>query len=149
MKIRYAHTNIIAEDWRRLVEFYEKAFGCIPVPPQRDQSGGWLEKGTGVEKAHLQGMHLRLPGYGEKGPTLEIYTYTQTILSPNPLPNQKGLGHLAFEVEDLMECLEKALRLGAKKLGEVSQTEVEGVGTITFIYIADPEGNIIELQHWK
>jgi len=33
-------------------------------------------------------------------------------------------------------------------LGEISGKEVEGVGYITFVYAKDPEGNIIELQHW-
>jgi len=149
MKIRYAHTNIIAVDWRRLASFYTEVFQCRPVPPQRNQSGQWLEKGTGVEQAALEGMHLRLPGYGEQGPTLEIYSYSNTLPSERSLPNRKGLGHLAFEVDDLEGCLEKALALGAGKHGEISETTVEGVGRISFIYIADPEGNIIELQHWK
>jgi predicted enzyme related to lactoylglutathione lyase len=31
--MRYVHTNIVAEDWRRLADFYAKVFGCTPVPP--------------------------------------------------------------------------------------------------------------------
>jgi len=27
--------------------------------------------------------------------------------------------------------------------------EVPGVGLLTFQYVADPEGNIIEVQNWK
>jgi hypothetical protein len=64
MNIKFAHTNIISANWESLVQFYAKVFGCIPVPPQRNQSGLWLEKGTGVKNAQLKGMHLRLPGYG-------------------------------------------------------------------------------------
>ena len=149
MSIRYVHTNIIAEDWQKLADFYTKVFQCIPVPPQRDQAGKWLDKGTGVKNAALQGMHLRLPGYGDKGPTLEIYSYSEMTPGSPPQANRQGLGHLAFELDDLHDCLGKALEMGASKLGEISQTVVEGVGTIYFIYIADPEGNIIELQHWE
>lgn len=148
MKIRYAHTNIIAKDWRKLVDFYIAVFHCQPVPPERNQSGDWLEKGTGVKNAALEGMHLRLPGYGNEGPTLEIYSYAEMIPQSPSTANRQGLGHLAFEVEDLEVCLQKALENGGHKHGEISQTTVEGVGTIHFIYIADPEGNIIELQHW-
>ena len=147
--IRYAHTNIIAKDWKQLVDFYVKVFGCDPVPPQRSQAGQWLDKGTGVEKAALEGMHLRLPGHGENGPTLEVYSY-QNMLPQSPVkPNQRGIGHLAFEVDHLDKVVELALKHGASKHGEVSQHKVAGVGTIEFIYIADPEGNIIELQHWS
>ena len=36
MRARYAHTNLIARDWRRLSDFYVRVFGCVPVPPERD-----------------------------------------------------------------------------------------------------------------
>ena len=73
MKAKFKHTDIVAADWRRLARFYEEVFGCAPVPPERHLGGEWLSKGTGVENAQFSGVHLRLPGYGEEGPTLEIY----------------------------------------------------------------------------
>ena len=149
MSIRYTHTNIISRDWKKLAAFYEKVFGCVPVPPLRDQNGEWLSKGTGVKNAHLQGMHLRLPGYGEAGPTLEIYQYDEVMDNGNAAANKKGFGHIAFAVDDVIAVLKDALSHGAKKLGELSERTVEGVGHLTFIYITDPDGNIIELQHWK
>ncbi len=75
--VRYVHTNLIARDWRALASFYREVFGCVPVPPERDYAGAALEAGTGVPGAALQGVHLRLPGHGSAGPTLEIYTYSR------------------------------------------------------------------------
>ena len=72
---KYVHTNLIAENWQRLSEFYQQLFGCIPVPPERDFQGDKLEAGSGIQGAHLRGVHLRLPGYGDDGPTLEIFNY--------------------------------------------------------------------------
>jgi hypothetical protein len=69
---RYGHTNLIADDWRALSRFYQDLFGCIPVPPERDFKGPDLERGTGIAGAELRGEHLRLPGHGPEGPTLEI-----------------------------------------------------------------------------
>lgn len=148
MNIRYAHTNIVAKDWERLADFYTKVFDCVPKPPKRNQSGNWLDKGTGLTNAALQGVHLTLPGEGENGPTLEIYQYANIIDSEKPAPNRKGLGHLAFEMDNVVDVLEKALEEGASKIGEISEHFVEGVGRIRFIYIYDPEYNIIELQSW-
>ena len=54
-RIIFGHVNIIAADWRQLSRFYQEVFGCVPVPPQRDQSGPWLEAGTGVARAQLVG----------------------------------------------------------------------------------------------
>src|SRR5690606_35291988 len=151
MSIRYAHTNIITTDWKKLADFYETVFGCVPVPPIRNQKGDWLDRGTGVLRAHIQGLHLRLPGYGEGGPTLEIFQYSDVKEQPPTVPNQRGLGHLAFQVdaENLIECVALALENGATKIGELTEHFVEKVGLLRFIYIADPDGNIIELQSWS
>jgi predicted enzyme related to lactoylglutathione lyase len=73
MNIRFAHTNIIAADWKLVASFYKNVFACTEVPPQRNQSGKWLEEGTAVANAQLEGVHLRLPGYGEVGPTYQMY----------------------------------------------------------------------------
>ena len=75
MGIRFGHVNLIADDWRALANFYTEQFGCVFVPPERDYSGTDLSAGTGVEEAALTGAHLRLPGHGSDGPTLEIYQY--------------------------------------------------------------------------
>ncbi|UCF70186.1 MAG: VOC family protein [candidate division WOR-3 bacterium] len=150
MKAKYKHTNIVARDWRALARFYQEVFGCIPVPPERRHSGSWLDKGTGVPGAKLSGMHLRLPGYGADGPTLEIFQFEQKEERARPvIANREGFAHIAFEVEDIEQAISEVLTHGGKKIGEQAKHEVEDVGTIFFIYMADPEGNIIELQKWR
>ena len=146
MKAKYAHTNIIARDWRVLAAFYEHVFGCVPLHPERDVSGAWLEKATGVAGAHLRGAHLRLPGYGEDGPTLEIFQYSENAPRPEPVASREGITHIAFEVDDLEEALARVLQHGGRKLGEIATGTVKGVGDLTFVYVTDPEGNIVELQ---
>ncbi|MXV38471.1 VOC family protein [Flavobacteriaceae bacterium Ap0902] len=147
--MRFAHTNIVSEDWKRLVDFYVNIFECKVIPPIRNQSGEFLEKGTGLKDAKLQCAHLLLPGYGEKGPTLEIYQYENILNQEKIPPNQRGYGHIAFEVVDVEEIVEMILINGGEKCGEITKKEIEGAGTITFIYMRDPEGNLIEIQNWK
>ena len=149
METTYKHTNIVARDWRRLAAFYETVFGCKPVPPERHLSGGWLEKGTNVKGAALSGMHLRLPGWGENGPTLEIYQYTENQPKPPAAANREGYAHLAFEVSDVQAAADAVRRNGGSRVGEITTADVDGVGILTFVYLADPEGNILELQSWK
>ncbi len=145
---RYTHTNLIARDWRRLAAFYQEVFGCAPVPPERDLQGAWLEAATRIPGAHLCGVHLRLPGYGEKGPTLEIFQYEEVLDGGSPAANRAGLGHLAFAVDDVPAACQAVLAAGGSLLGEVVSLEVAGAGRITFAYAEDPEGNLIELQRW-
>jgi predicted enzyme related to lactoylglutathione lyase len=146
---RFVHTNLIAQDWKKLARFYEQVFGCMPVPPERKLAGRWLEDGTGVPGAEICGMHLRLPGYGDEGPTLEIYQYNHHEERPETAANRPGFGHIAFAVDDVDAAREAVIMAGGGTLGEVSSLEVPGAGRVTFVYLTDPEGNIIELQRWS
>jgi catechol 2,3-dioxygenase-like lactoylglutathione lyase family enzyme len=143
----YAHTNLIARDWRRLAAFYEEVFGCVPVPPERDLSGPWLEAGAGVEGAHIRGMHLRLPG--TDGPTLEIFQYGSSPEAPRPEANHLGFMHLAFRVDDVEEAVQAVLGGGGSRVGPLVSREVPGAGLLSFAYVRDPEGNLLELQRWN
>lgn len=147
--MKYVHTNIVSKDWKTLVDFYIKTFQCKIVPPIRNQSGKWLEEGTGLTGAHLEGAHLLLPGYGESGPTLEIYSYKNWEQQSPVAVNKRGFGHIAFEVESVEDTLSDLLKNGGSKSGEVVKRIIEGIGEITFIYARDPEGNLIELQSWN
>jgi hypothetical protein len=67
------------------------------VPPERDLAGDWLAQATGLECPHLTGQHLRLPGYGEHGPTLEIFQYDEMLARPElPAANRLGAGSFGF-----------------------------------------------------
>jgi catechol 2,3-dioxygenase-like lactoylglutathione lyase family enzyme len=150
MEVKFAHTNIIAGDWQSLARFYMDVFGCRPVYPERDIRGRWIDRLTGLEDVHIRGIHLRLPGYADDGPTLEIFQYDrQEENSTAPALNRQGLAHIAFLVEDVGFFLEKLLEHGGSRLGETVEKEVEGVGVLTAVYARDPEGNIIEIQNWR
>ena len=146
---KYVHTNLIARDWKRLVRFYGEVFGCEPKGPERDLSAAWLEKVNAVPNAHLRGVHLRLPGYGDNGPTLEIFSYDQLIERELPRSNRRGFAHIAFAVDDVDEALQAVIAAGGGTVGEIATAEVKGVGQLRVVYARDPEGNIVELQKWS
>jgi len=148
VKAKYRHTNIVARDWRKVAEFYERCFGCEPVPPERAAVGRRVERCTGVPGAEVRGAHLRLPGYGDDGPTLEIFQYNRTEQRPATAINRPGLAHLAFEVDDVGAARDEVIAAGGRCAGELVTVEIRDAGTITLIYMSDPEGNIIELQQW-
>ena len=149
MKAKYKHTNIIGKDWERLAKFYERVFGCVRVLPERHLSGDWLEKGTGVSGARCSGVHLHVPGYGDDGPTLEIFQYSKNESRLPPAANREGFTHIAFEVDDVEQAMAEVLENGGEQVGRIASAEVKGMGILAFVYVSDPEGNIIELQAWK
>ena len=146
---RYVHTNLVARDWKTLAQFYERVFGCTPVPPERDLSGQWLDDGVGIPGAHIRGVHLRLPGYGDEGPTLEVFQYEPEMKGLPAAANRPGLAHIAFSVDDVKATRDAVLAAGGGELGKIVSVEVTGAGNITFAYLTDPEGNIIEVQCWE
>jgi predicted enzyme related to lactoylglutathione lyase len=149
LQARYVHTNLIAADWRSLADFYIQVFGCVPVPPERDFQGEKLEAGSGIPGAHLRGVHLRLPGYAENGPTLEIFNYNILEQRPPTAVNRPGFGHIAFQVEDVPAARETVLAAGGKSIGQVVTLQIASGAQVTWCYATDPEGNVIELQSWQ
>ena len=149
IQAKYVHTNLIAADWRALADFYQHVFGCTPVPPERDLKGAALEAGTNIPGATIRGLHLRLPGYGDSGPTVEIFQYNQLADRPTTAVNRPGWGHLAFVVEDVTAARAEVLAAGGRPIGEVVTTAIATGAKVTWCYVTDPEGNAIELQAWS
>lgn len=145
---KYSHTNLIANNWRALAKFYQDVFGCVPVPPERDFRGEKLDAGTGIPNAHLQGVHLRLPGYGESGPTLELFQYDPMVQGVTASVNRPGYGHIAFSVEDVEIARRIVLEQGGSTVGEIVTLQTADGRLVTWCYMRDPEGNILELQSW-
>ena len=146
---RYVHTNLVARDWQALAHFYESLLGCVPMPPERDYRGPELEAGTGLAGAAIAGVHLRLPGHGADGPTLEIFGYVPLADGPVPRINRPGLAHLAFAVDSVDVARRQVLDAGGHAIGAVMRLTASTGARVTACYVTDPEGNIIELQSWE
>ena len=146
---RFGHVNLIARDWRRLAAFYGRVLGCTLVPPERDYRGADLAAGTAVPDAALRGAHLRLPGGGPDGPTLEIYEYDTSLEALPSAANRPGFGHIAFAVPDVEAARRIVLAEGGRTVGEVVTSRTADGRHVTWVYVTDPEGNILELQSWS
>ena len=70
---------------------------------------------------------------------LEIFSYDEMIPFSGSQINRCGLAHLALEL---------ILREGGTQIGEVVKADYEDGRKAVFVYAADCEGNIIELQNW-
>jgi catechol 2,3-dioxygenase-like lactoylglutathione lyase family enzyme len=148
VQARLAHVNLIARDWRRLAAFYADVFACVPVPPERDLTGAWLDRATGLPRVRIQGVHLRFPGQ-EPGMTLELFQYDSPGPGDLPAVNRPGFSHVGVAVPDVSAARAAVLSAGGGTIGDTVSVEIAGAGRITFVYATDPEGNILELQQWS
>lgn len=146
---RFSHVNVVARDWRALAAFYQDVLGCVFVPPERDFSGPAVTSGTGVPNAAFRGAHLRLPGHGDGGPTLEIFEYDDELEGGPAAANRRGFGHVAFGVPDVPTARRIVLENGGHPIGDIVTVQTSDGRKVTWTYVTDPEGNIIELQAWS
>ena len=149
MATRYAHVNIIAADWKLLCDFYQEVFDCEPVSSERDHHGQQTDALTGMTDIRIRGRHMRVPGHGENGPTIEIFTCSENAPDQPRLLNRPGFAHLAFEVDDVDAKRVQIKKLGGDDYGELVTIDIAGAGQLTLLYMTDPEGNIVELQKWS
>jgi catechol 2,3-dioxygenase-like lactoylglutathione lyase family enzyme len=149
IEARFGHVNLIARDWQALAAFYTELFGCVLVPPERNYAGPDLERGTGVLGAALRGVHLRLPGHGAEGPTLEIYQFSAMPDALPPAANRPGFQHIAFVVPSVTDARAAVLAAGGGVVGDVISLQTADGRWVTWTYVTDPEGNIVELQSWS
>ena len=123
--IRFGHVNLTGHDWRRLAGFYTEVFGCELVPPERDIRGAVLDAATGLQDAHLTGAHLRLPGHGDTGPTIEIFSYDALEAHPGPRVDRPGWGHVAFQVPDVPAAVEAVVEDSAVEADQADEAAEE------------------------
>jgi catechol 2,3-dioxygenase-like lactoylglutathione lyase family enzyme len=147
--IRYTHTNIIAKDKDKLIAFYKDVFGCQSIGQTRDLRGEWVDRFTGLKDAHITGEHLALPGYGEAGPTLEIFSYDGMVPHTGSVINRCGFTHIAFSVDDVGKTLKALLAAGGGQLGELVTSLYPDGRKLELVYATDIEGNIVEIQKWS
>ena len=146
---RFGHVNVTSVDWRRLADFYSTVFGCEFVPPERDIRSADLDAATCLRDAHLTGGHLRLPGHGDTGPTIEIFSYEALEVHGDPSVARPGWGHIAFQVPDVPAAVDAVLANGGGRVGKVVTTQTSDGSSVTWCYATDPDGNIVELQAWS
>lgn len=116
----------------------------------RDLHGDWYQKATGLPGAHVRGVHMLLPGYGDDGPTIEFFTWVNPDGTPSANINGQGFGHIAFAVDDVEKTYEQLVRAGGSACGSLEEHYYESKGmTLTIVYAKDPDGNVVEIQKWR
>lgn len=140
--MRFDQVKILAHDLEALVSFYIEALDCVVVVPEQSTDRA-VARGVGVPDAEVRLGVLRLPGRGDHGPVLELYSVEGEV--PDGWDYLPGQSQLAFEVTDLEKAIGRVVSAGGSKLGEVVEWEAPSGAVARFVYLRDPEGNIVDL----
>ena len=141
--LKLLHVSLTARDADALSAFYRGALGFVDRRPPSRLSGEIVSRGNGLPNSNIYAIWLNLPD--DHGPFLEIMEYDEAVDRHVPAVNELGYGHLAFEVQNLDETIEKVLRFGGALQGQVTNFGTKEKPHL-IVYMRDPEGNIFELE---
>lgn len=131
MRTRFDHVGLSVADLDASREFYTQAFGFS------------AEFEFELAPHPIRGLMMR----HESGARLELFERRdsrQGIQGANPIEAlaTRGYGHFALCADDIDPMFAGALEAGATAVREPSPSPEPGV---RFAFLADPEGNLVEL----
>ena len=139
---RFFHVSLCVSDLARSLEFYRDVLGFAVT-------GRAVFEGEAISRLLALGeCRLRAAFLARDGIRLELACFERPVggpPSPPPRPNQIGLSHLTFAVDDLVVTLQSLRDRGVEVLGE---TRCELGPGVSACMMRDPDGLLIELyQH--
>jgi catechol 2,3-dioxygenase-like lactoylglutathione lyase family enzyme len=139
-RLRASHVGICVSDWKRSLRFYHDVLGFRYVDE--------LEfRGEPIDTLlRLDGVELRAVLLEREGVRIELRHYRSPghVGGGTPRPmNELGMSHLSMHVDDLDALLAELARAEVEILSATRVDEPEA-GTRA-IFIADPDGTLIEL----
>jgi catechol 2,3-dioxygenase-like lactoylglutathione lyase family enzyme len=141
--MKLLHVSVTARDASALSEFYREVFGYVVRRSPKVLSGEKVSRGNGLPNSNIYAIWLELPD--DQGPFLEIMEFKETVERQPSAINETGYAHLAFEVLNLQDSIDRVLRLGGWLQGEVTNFGTQEEPHLV-IYVRDPEGNVLELE---
>jgi catechol 2,3-dioxygenase-like lactoylglutathione lyase family enzyme len=141
--MKLLHVSVTARDASALSEFYREEFGYVVRRSPKLLSGVKVSRDNGLPNSNIYAIWLELPD--DQGPFLEIMEFKETVERQPSAINETGYAHLAFEVLNLQDSIDRVLRLGGWLQGEVTNFGTQEEPHL-IIYVRDPEGNVLELE---
>jgi len=149
---RIDHVNIVVTNLERSKAFYGAILG-LKVVFEAELSGPWISRVTGVEDVKAQYVILEPP---EGGCRIELIEYEKPEgITSNSISevNATGLRHLAFQVENIDEVVDRLTAKGVKFNSDpvavssavASAPKAKGK---KLCYFRDPDGVILEIAEY-
>jgi len=131
MRVAFDHVGLSVADLEAAEAFYTTAFGfarqlAFDLSPHPIR---------GVMLNHAEGFRLELFEHSASVPGLQAAT-------PIEAHATRGYNHFALRSEDIDRLWERALGAGATAIMPPAESPEPGV---RFAFLADPEGNLVEL----
>ena len=139
ISMRFDHVGVVVRDLDTMTAFFV-ALG-FEVEGRTAVSGSWLEGMVAIEGAQVDLVVVAPPGGGSGRLELSAFRTPQRQGEPVALPADAfGYRHIAYEVSDVTEIVERARAAGYGTVGDVADYQ----DSYRLAYVRGPEGLIVE-----
>lgn len=132
--MQFTQVKLQSADPERLARFYQEALDCevgLPLTTLEQPA----PRGVGNQDGDVAILVMSLPG-SEGGPTLEL-------ISGSGLDGARGM--LTFHVDDVDAATQRVVDAGGDFAGRVTEFMGPSGRLARFVFMTDPEGNVIDL----
>ena len=139
--VRVSHVAVAVTDLAASLRFYTEGLGFEAGPCF--ESGDEVAAVSEVDPPVLmRSQYLTKDGF-----RLELMDWETPAVhgEASRFRNQRGLTHLSFEVDDIVEVEERLLELGGHRLADARVTVEREPADISLVFLTDPDGTRIEL----
>jgi len=136
---RTSHIGLCVSDLARSLRFYCEGLGFAKIMEYDvDEQIPEVDAPCSLTSTFLEkdGMRVELLSYRQPG----------VIGTPPTRRNHLGLTHLSFFAEDIDAAAAELCRFGGT-LVEDTRVGTDDPGAVQFVFLADPDGNRVELMH--
>ncbi|MFW2382168.1 MAG: VOC family protein [Acidimicrobiales bacterium] len=137
------HAGLVVDDLERAIDFYGQLLEMELIETDEWSAPSPMhDQAVGLTGSTARGVMLR-----GSNSYLELWTYAApSQIGPDPAAlgaNERGLRHLAIEVDDVPAAWRLVQQLGGSAMGEPVTTSEGGAAVV---YCRDPFGTILELM---
>ena len=143
---RIDHVNVVVSDLKAATDFFSR-LGFF-VQHQGNLEGPWISSIVNLENVRASYVQLSLD---RSGSNLELIEF-QNPRSPSQgtesksIPNQLGIRHIAFEVDDIDALVDRLRMEGIVFFGEIQTYPATGK---KLVYCYGPDGIILEFAQYR
>lgn len=135
--LRFTHCSLAVNELDAAVGFYLDAFGCT-LAFREDGITSLIEDVAGQEGLTCDLAILNVPG-------CDVLVELIAFRGPSAaVDHRPAAGHVEFAVGDLVESMAAVERLGARRVGAVTEFP-EGPS----VYYTEPGGSVFELTEYR